>query len=244
MLSINFTDTKKRIDAAVGNFLKGYGFTREEIFSSPAETLYGFVRKDKFSNKQIISMRFYKNKNRYGIEVFTNIFVKNIADFFRNAISLQYDENISVLSPDLGGLIAHKDKGTDLGGSRNQVIYLINNDSDIDLLSTVIPERIKEYVFPYLDENSSIDRMDKLLNSNIEQVSLHHFFAVTKACFGIMIARINNNPHLQELIKQFRENLKPAKQKYQDEYEKIVSLVTQPSFSLSAEIDFPKLLKK
>ena len=235
---------KKRINTAVGNFLKEYGFTYEKIgYIAVDETLNGFVRKDKFSNKQIIYMRFYKYNKQYGIEVFTEFVIRYMADFFRNATkATQYNENISMLNPDLGGLIAYKDKGTNLGGSRNRVVYLVNNDSDIELLSTFIPERIQEYVFPYFDDNSSLEKIEKLLNTDIEQVSLHHFFVVTKACFGIMVAKINNNPHLYELIMQYRDRLKPAKQEHQDQYERVVSLVTQPSFSLNEMIDFPKLL--
>lgn len=243
MLSTNFTNTKKQIETTLGNFLKNYGFEREKIFTLPSGPLYGFVRKDKFCNKQIIYMSFYNYKTQYGIEVFTKIHIKNIADFFRNEVNSQYDENIGILSPELGGLIAHKDTGTNLGGSRNKKVYYIENDSEIKKLSVLLSEQIQKYVFPYFDENSSLEKMEKLLNANIEEVSLHHFFSVTKACFGIIIARILDRPNLQELIKQYRDDLRPAKQEFLNEYEKVVSLVSQPSFSLSAEIDFPPLLK-
>ncbi len=244
MLSNSFTNAKKKIDTTVGNSLKEYGFVHEKIFTSPSGPLYGFVRKDKFFNKQIIYMNFINYKKQYAVEVLTKIHIKNIADFFRNTTNPLYDENIGVLSPDLGGIIAHKDSGTNLGGSRNKLLFYINSDSDIGDISNTISSQIQKYAFPYFDKNSSLEKMDELLNTYIEQVSLHHFFSVTRACFGTIIARMLNRPNILELIEHFREDLKPAKQEFRDEYEKIVSLATQPSFSLSAEINFPKLLKK
>jgi hypothetical protein len=143
-LSVSFADTKKRIFAHIGNFLQEYGFSVEQIFAAD-KTLKGFVRKEKFSNRQIIWASFYNYKKSYG-------------------------------------------------------------------------------------------------NANIERVSARRFFLPTRVCFGIISAKINGNPNLQELIKLFRERLKPSKKEFQDEYENVVSEVSKENFSPCAAIDFPKLL--
>ncbi|GHS94644.1 hypothetical protein FACS1894207_3210 [Bacteroidia bacterium] len=92
MLSVSFTNTKKRIETAVGDFLKEYGFHFEPIFVLD-KTLKGFVRKDKYSNKQIFTCAFinYRERLKPAKQEFQDEFEKIVSMVTQPSFSLKVD---------------------------------------------------------------------------------------------------------------------------------------------------------
>jgi hypothetical protein len=184
-----------------------------------------FVRKDKFGNFQVITLFFYDYKSNVQVEIKVSIKIKVIEDIYYDIVKENgtlYDD-IKTLTANIGAIIAYKDKGIMVGGpNRTKIVYLIENEDDAKLLSDVIPKRINEYVLPYFEENTSVQRVDYLLNNDINSISIHHFNLPSRACIGVIAAKLNNNPKMFQVVNNYRERLQAVKENFRNQFENVV----------------------
>jgi len=133
----------------------------------------------------------------------------------------------TVLDNSLGQLIEYIDENNE-NGSGKRMRYLIAKDEDVEILQKVIPIRFEEYVLPYFNKNSSIERIDELLNTSPQRLVIHHWLNPHRAIMGIIAAKLNNNPKLDELIMIYGQKLEKAAPNYQKEFENLIRLLRHP----------------
>jgi hypothetical protein len=103
--------------------------------------------------------------------------------------------------------------------------YVIENENDLETLGKVIPIRFKQYILPYFDENSSVERADKLLNEDARNLSPHNWVYPYKAMMGMIAAKLTKNPKYDELVSIYREELAEANPVNKEEFEKLTALL-------------------
>lgn len=205
------------------NLLKKRGF----IYDNRKES---FIREDSSSNRQIISFFFYAHDTNIQVEIKAELKIKKIEDIYYDSIrytNIKYDD-IKTLSANIGVIIAYQENNVIIGGpNRSKVIYLIENNSDAELLSNVIPKRINEYILPFFEYNTSIQKIDYLLNSHIKEISPFRFLYPYRSCIGIIAAKLNNSPCLNEIISNYREKLKNSREEFQKQFESVVNQINK-----------------
>ena len=162
------------------------------------------------------------------IEPRWSIKLKEILDIYHKVASKEkkYFKYTPVLENSLGELIEFVDNGNE-SGSNKSVQYLIENDRDITTLIEIIPKRFEKYVLPYFNQNSNIARVDKLLNTNPRELSIHHWLYPLRACMGIIAAQIVHNPIYNDLVNIYEEELQEANLTYKMEFEKLISVLNK-----------------
>src|SRR5882757_5500371 len=165
--------------------------------------------------------------NKRVIEIVPNWSIKlnNMTDIYHEITvkppeAFQYT---TVLDNSLFGLMEYvdsKDKTVTSSSKR----YLIENEADIEILKNVIPIRFEEYVLPYFNLNSSVSRVDELLNRNQRELIIHQWLYPHRAIMGVIAAKLTNNPKFDELVTIYDEELKEAAPNYKQEFRNLKRL--------------------
>lgn len=103
--------------------------------------------------------------------------------------------------------------------------WLIENDEDTAHLIKVIPKYLEEVILPYFDSNSSVSRVDELLNKYPEKMCVHNNMYPLRANIAIISAKLNNNPLYDELINIYEKELEDAEENYKTEFYKLKELL-------------------
>jgi hypothetical protein len=197
---------------------------------------HGFVlNKQDHAYKRIIDrgvqkfyLLFFKKQDGIYIEPRWSIKLDAILDIYHMVAAKEkkYFKFTPVLENSLGELIEFTDNGNERGSGKNMQ-YLIEDDNDIDILIKVIPKRFEEYVLPYFILNSSVEKVDKLLNVNPRELTVHNWLYPSRACMGIIAAILTNNPRYVELVNTYEQELQDANPTYKKEFEDLVALLNE-----------------
>ncbi len=126
--------------------------------------------------------------------------------------------------------------GDEINFKKKPVKYwLIENDDDIEYLIKVIPNYLTNDILPYFKNNSSIKRVDELLNKFPQKLSIHNYLYPLRANIAIIAAKLNNNPHYEELISIYEKELVDAEENYKIEFFKLKELLASNSYSINQE---------
>lgn len=170
--------------------------------------LYRFIRKDNYGNEQYISLKFYKFSKNFKIEILYKIKIAALYSYLDNVIKkLSCDEFVSprfefAIYSDIGSVIAPRNdhKKEDVEYS-----YYIYQESDLKEMSKLILNDIQDYIFPFFNHNTSVEKVDLLLNSNESYIYCRYLPAC--ACYGLLAAKINKNPNLNSLITAYEKEM-------------------------------------
>lgn len=108
--------------------------------------------------------------------------------------------------------------------------WLIENQEDINHLIKIIPEYLEEYILPYFDSNSSVSRVDELLNKYPEKMCVHNYMYPTRANIAIIAAKLNENPRYEELVNIYEERMVNAEENSKIEFYKLKGLLASGQY--------------
>jgi len=207
---------------------------RKDLFNEIAESLeqFGFLRrKSGESFLRIVNsgeQDFYFIVNKRGVELAVqprfSIRINSILDIYHKITvkEKEYFQDSAVLENSLGELIGYvdnnKEEGT--GGAFN---YLMKDPNDLQILKQVIPLRFQEYVLPYFDKNSSVERVDFLLNRNPTKLVMHQWLNPDRIIMGTIAAKLVGNPRYRELVSIYTDEMKDVAERYSVEFERLLS---------------------
>jgi len=163
-----------------------------------------------------------KKKEGIYVEPRWSIKLKEILDIYHKVATKEkkYFKYTPVLENSLGELIEYVENGNETGSGKSMQ-YLIENDEDVLTLTKVIPMRFEEYVLPYFEKNSSIEKVDELLNKNPKELCIHQWLYPLRACIGIIAAKLVKNPQYNELLCIYEDELQEAVPAYKEEFERL-----------------------
>ena len=211
---------------------------RKEILLSISEKLkvYGFTfntKKVRFEceikgNLQIFDLLFFPSKEGTFVEPVFRLKNYIIEDIYHQVTQKdsEYNDSTETLGNSLGQIIKYFEQGDQIGTTEN-IMYLIENEDDIEILVKIIPKRFEQYILRYFNENSSIGRVNLLLNSNPRDLSIHNRIYPNRACIGVIAAKLTNNKDLKQLIQIYREELSEANPVSKQEFETLVKILME-----------------
>jgi hypothetical protein len=128
----------------------------------------------------------------------------------------------------LGNYFSHiRDYDGDARNYRRQPTryWLVENEGDIQHLIKVIPEYLEEDIIPYFESNSSVEKVDKLLNEYPEKMSVHNYIYPSRANIAIIAAKLNKNPRYEELVSVYEARMVDAEENTKNEFYKLKELL-------------------
>jgi|SRR5579859_7018822 len=175
------------------------------------------------------SQRFYlrvtQRANEIVVEPWWCIRLDGIVDIY-HLVTLKKEEYFHytcVFENNLGRLLYYLDQSQ--GPEIKDLKYVVRNIQDLETLIKVIPIRFKQYLLPYLDANSTIERADALLNEDPRNLSPHNWVYPYKATMGLIAARLVKNPRYYELVRIYEEELAEANPINKEEFQKLKELL-------------------
>lgn len=177
---------------------------------------------------QIVDFYFNKNHKGLSLEPKIRIKVKLVEDVYRQATIVK-SRPFLTLGNHLFEILRYIDKGEETG-KKNIYDWSIEKEEDINKLIEVIPEYLEETILPYFKENSSLSRVDYLLNKYPRELSIHNYLYPLRANLAIIAAKLNNNPRYEELIQIYEEELQEAAEDYKEEFYRLKKILDQQQY--------------
>lgn len=109
--------------------------------------------------------------------------------------------------------------------------WLIEDNDDVEHLIKIIPEYLEEDILPYFDSNSSVSRVDELLNKYPEKMCVHNYSYPLRANIAIIAAKLNHNPRYEELVNIYEKELEDAEENYKIEFYRLKELLASEKYS-------------
>lgn len=196
----------KAIIELLSTDLKAYGF-------NPILKEQGFIKKEKGSihlYQFLVYDRTFIKTGRKGfqIEPFVWIGISEIEKYYR-AITLNTELKKETDFITIGNSIASILTNPDgLYKKRNESLnLLIAEEYQLKEIANQLLKQFKEVAEPYFLDNSSIARVDQLLNFMPEEYKVNAANDIYRITKGIIAAKLNNNPLLDELITIYERQL-------------------------------------
>ncbi|MFY0254583.1 hypothetical protein ACDQ55_11575 [Chitinophaga sp. 30R24] len=181
------------------NEMKVYDFT-------PSIGEQYFIRKQKqsiFTYQFLIYDRTIIKTGEKGfqIEPYAWINVKDIENIYREITQnteLKKETDFVTLGNSIANLNANPDG---INRKRNQSLDLfIFDEENIPYVSWELMKHFKETVFPYMLSNSTIARVDELLNKDPYEYCVHMSNDIYRFIKGLIAAKLNNSPEADKLF--------------------------------------------
>lgn len=167
---------------------------------------------------QIVDLFFYKKGQFITIKPEIRIKEHQIEKIYR-AVSQIKDRPYLTLGNHLFEIVKYIDHGIELDDSEEEIRdWLVEDEDDISKLVEIIPKYLKATILPYFDQNSSISRVDELLNKYPRELSIHNVMYPLRANIAIIAAKLNHNPKFDELVEIYDEELLDAEETYREEF--------------------------
>lgn len=110
--------------------------------------------------------------------------------------------------------------------------WLIEDENDIEYLVKIIPKYLKEDMLPYFEENSTIKRVDELLNKYPEKMTVHNYIYPDRVNIAIIAAKLNNNPNYEELVDIYEKNMIDAEENSKKQFYRLKELLGKNNYNL------------
>lgn len=175
---------------------------------------------------QIFDLLLTKTTEGITVEPTIRLKSKEIEDIYHSIAKKeqQYFDGTSCIGYNLFKIASYYDEGKEIDYDE-QKYYLIEEGKDVNILINIISEKFISYGIRYFDENSSVTRIDYLLNKYPRDISIHNWLYPQRACIAIIAAKLNNNPKFIELSQIYREELIDAVYPYNEEFDELINKV-------------------
>ena len=188
-----------------------------------------FVRKTN-NAEQIFRLYYYKqNDGTITIKPEIVIHIYDIESIYKKIAQIEYRPYLTI-----GNYFSNiKDYDGDSANYKNKPtrFWLMENDDDVLHLIKIIPEYLAEDILPYFDKNSSIERVDGLLNAYPEKMSVHNAIYPLRANIAIIAAKLNKNSYYDELVDAYEKKIEDAEENYKIEFYKLKKLLASKEFT-------------
>lgn len=142
------------------------------------------------------------------IEPYIWINVKEIEKVYKEITQnteLKTDAHFITIGNSIANLIANPDG---LYRNRNKSLdLLIFEEENIALVAGQLLEQFKEVALPYCLNNGTFGMVDKVVNTKPDEYKVHMQNDNYRILKGIIAAKLNNNPDLDELIKIYEKQI-------------------------------------
>jgi len=205
----------------------------KDVFNSIADEInlflikYNFVvnknkQEFKYSHNnivQIIRFLFHKKGDKIYLKLEIIMKLLDIENIYKSLSEIN-ERPYLTLGNDF--LILRK-KENDFDYKKEPTTYLlIETNEDIENIIINFKLNFREIILPYFNENSTIEKVDYLLNRYPLKMSIHNYLYPLRANIGIIAAKLNNNPNYNQLIDIYRKEMKDAEENYKNEFFKII----------------------
>lgn len=191
--------------------ISGYGFKlnkRKRIFE---RTIDNFI--------QIIDFVFLKKETGVFIEPIIKIKSLDIENIYHKITrkEAQYNDGTITLGNNLFKIIDSIENNVEVDIDRQQY-YLVEEEKDVQILIKVISEKVISYGLRYFEQNSTIARVDFLLNKSPKDISIHNWLYPMRACIALIAAKLNSNSKYDELVGIYKIEMQDAAEPYREEF--------------------------
>lgn len=214
---MNVRDISKRLLQGINVRVIQNGFylnSKDKSFRR--ETENGFI--------QIFDLLFTKKTEGIYVEPTIRLKSKHIEDIYHQVAKKEpkYFDGTKTLGNNLFKISKYFEEGIEKDIDEKQR-YIIEEESDINILVDVISDRFEEYGLKYFEENSSVARIDYLLNKYPRDISIHNWLYPLRDCIGIIAAKLNENPDFNTLKGIYQEEMKEAVAPYKEEFNRLIT---------------------
>lgn len=179
-----------------------------------------FTRKDNGAI-QLFDLFFYKKSDHITIKPEIRIKMDEIEKIYRSITSIE-SRPYRTLGNHLFEIVRYIDDGVEIDDGEGSLYdWLVEDEESVQKLAQVIPEYFKETILLYFEENSSVARVDELLNKFPREVSIHNPMYPLQANIAIIAAKLNDNPKYDELVAIYDEETQEAEESYREEFIKL-----------------------
>ena len=168
---------------------------------------------------QRFRLLFYKEGGQLSVKPEVGIEIRPIEDIYKKVSSIK-GRPYHTIGNHLFEILRYLDLGEETGKGTVQDWAILNKES-IDKLIQVIPKYLEETIIPYFDENSSLSRVDEILNKYPRELSIHNYIYPLRANIAVIAAKLNKNPKYEELLSIYEGELEEAEETYKTEFYKI-----------------------
>jgi len=196
----------RKIVDSISNEMKAHAF----ISSSQKQ---GFIRKTNnaiFFYQLLIYNRTIIKTGAKGflIEPYIWVNVREIEYYYKeitlNTV-LKNESDFVTIGNSIANLLANPDG---LYEKRNQSLNLhVFEEKHIPLVAAQLLKYFKEIALPYCLNNATVSMVDKLLNTRPNEYKVHAMNDNYRILKGLIAAKLNSNPHLEELIKIYDKQI-------------------------------------
>ena len=172
--------------------------------------------------EQIFDFVFIKERDYIKIKPEVIIKIKAIENIYKEVSNR--GDIYRTLGNDLFEILRYIDKKEETGKGE-QYYWIVREQKNIDDLVRVIPEYFEETVLPYFDANSSIERVDTLLNKYPRELSIHNWLYPLRANLAIIAAKLNKNKQYDDLVNIYKEELEEAEETFKQEFNMLINSV-------------------
>lgn len=220
---MNLKEVKEELNKAITQGIEQYGFSFIKKANQWEREIPG--------GTQIFYLLYYKHPNSILVDAMFKVKLFLIEDIYHRVTKKGEDAFDATLTigASVVQIMQFYDEGLKIGLGK-QASYLIETTADLDLLKKVFPKRFEEYVLPYFNSYSSIDKVDRLLNEYPREISIHNYLYPVRACIAIIAAKLNRNPEYSQLIRIYNEETKNANPHFRKEFEDLVNLLESSNF--------------
>lgn len=176
----------------------------------------------------IIDFIFLKNEAGIYIEPIIKIKSLDIENIYHKVTkkeSKYYDGTVT-LGNSIFKIIEFIDNNIEIDTDKHQY-YLVEEEKDINILIKVISEKIVNFGLLYFEQNSTIDRVDFLLNKHPQEISIHNWLYPMRACIGLIAAKLNANPNYNVLASIYKIEMQDAADPYKDEFLSLLEILNE-----------------
>lgn len=209
---------------------------KEDLFFWSKNKLY-FIKKDQ-SKTQIIDFLFAGKGTSIQVEPTIRVKINEIEEFYKPYFTrdFQYFESVQTIGNSLFKIKKFYSQGLTIDPDEVSY-YLLENDNDIINTTNGLLTLVREYGYRYFNDTSNSSKVDKLLNENLREISIHYWLYPMRAIMGIIAAHKANNPKLKEYIETYRAELNDAEEFYKNEFEQVANkILAQKSTYLTSII--------
>lgn len=189
-----------------------------------------FVRKTQYA-EQIFHLIYYKeNDGTITIKPEILIHVHEIESIYKSITQIESRPYLT-----LGNYLSEiaEYDGDEINFRKKPTKYwLIANNENLEYLIKIIPNYLENDILPYFESNSTVSRVDELLNKYPEKMCVHNYIYPLRANIAIIAAKLNNNPHYDELIKIYEKELEDAEENYKSEFYKLKELLDSDKYNI------------
>lgn len=205
------TELKNKLLTNLGALLKPYRFTL-------VRRMDWYIRKG--ASKLIYRLDFYdgyKKENGYTVSPSLAIRMDKVEEIFHmvSGFEPQYQKDTPTIWPTI----------KDLRKAKDGYEYALDSAQDLEPLAAELFRIFSDIALPFLENNSSIEAIDKLLNLNPESES-SVFNAMYKRFYrALIVAKLAKRANYEQIVETYRQHLLEDGGYHLENYEKLVKIL-------------------